>query len=182
MGPGGADAGGQPPGERPAAGVGAAAHGGLRGRAHGGGTCPSPSPSPTSPPAIPIAWSWDFGDGSASQERNPVHRYAVPGFYSVTLTVSSASATDSINRSPCVAVNTLVEDTSAAISLHRRVECLPEARPAVPGTALLRPDGGRRPSGVLRDGAPLADGGRPDMGEARIYLDGVAVGWWICTG
>ncbi len=34
-------------------------------------------------------WLWDFGDGSGSTENNPVHNYAVPGTYSVCLTVSS---------------------------------------------------------------------------------------------
>lgn len=35
-------------------------------------------------------WTWDFGDGSASNERNPVHSYALPGDYKVSLTVKSS--------------------------------------------------------------------------------------------
>ena len=36
-----------------------------------------------------ISYSWDFGDGSPlSGEVNPVHRYALPGTYSVTLIVT----------------------------------------------------------------------------------------------
>jgi bacillolysin len=31
------------------------------------------------------AFEWDFGDGTTSTERNPVHRYQVPGTYTVTL-------------------------------------------------------------------------------------------------
>ena len=34
-----------------------------------------------------VAWSWDFGDGSGSSERNPQHRYLLPGDYDVTLIV-----------------------------------------------------------------------------------------------
>jgi len=35
------------------------------------------------------SWSWDFGDGSdPSTEQNPTHHYALPGTYSVTLTVT----------------------------------------------------------------------------------------------
>jgi PKD repeat protein len=34
------------------------------------------------------AWSWDFGDGNRSTLRNPVHAWAAPGDYRVTLTAS----------------------------------------------------------------------------------------------
>lgn len=34
------------------------------------------------------SWSWDFGDGSTSNEQNPVHTYATEGFYEVVLTIS----------------------------------------------------------------------------------------------
>ena len=33
------------------------------------------------------SWLWDFGDGSNATERNPTHRYADDGNYTVTLTV-----------------------------------------------------------------------------------------------
>jgi len=34
------------------------------------------------------AWHWDFGDGETSSERHPLHTYAAPGVYTVTLTVT----------------------------------------------------------------------------------------------
>jgi parallel beta-helix repeat protein len=34
-----------------------------------------------------IAWEWDFGDGSSSNEQNPVHTYTEPDTYTVTLIV-----------------------------------------------------------------------------------------------
>lgn len=34
-----------------------------------------------------VSWYWDFGDNSTSTERNPTHKYAQPGNYTVTLTV-----------------------------------------------------------------------------------------------
>jgi len=38
----------------------------------------------------PTAWNWDFGDGTDSTDRNPVHTYTSAGTYTVTLTVSNA--------------------------------------------------------------------------------------------
>src|SRR5262249_48491363 len=35
-------------------------------------------------------YDWDFGDGTTSQDENPVHSYAKQGFYNVTLTVYSS--------------------------------------------------------------------------------------------
>jgi PKD repeat protein len=34
------------------------------------------------------SWDWDFGDGSISDEQNPVHQYESPGEYEVELTIS----------------------------------------------------------------------------------------------
>ncbi len=40
-------------------------------------------------------YSWDFGDGNTSTEENPVHEYAVDGFYDVTLTAFNACGDNS---------------------------------------------------------------------------------------
>lgn len=42
------------------------------------------------------AWHWDFGDGTTSAERNPVHVYGANGLYPVSLTVSGGAATDTL--------------------------------------------------------------------------------------
>ncbi|QEC42242.1 PKD domain-containing protein [Pseudobacter ginsenosidimutans] len=36
-------------------------------------------------------WYWDFGDGTTSNQQNPVKSYTEPGFYTVSLRVTSAS-------------------------------------------------------------------------------------------
>jgi PKD repeat protein len=47
----------------------------------------------------PTSWAWDFGDGTNSSVQNPpAHTYATVGSYNVTLTVSNAGGTDTINR------------------------------------------------------------------------------------
>lgn len=34
----------------------------------------------------PTSWNWDFGDGTNSTEKDPVHTYKSSGQYTVTLT------------------------------------------------------------------------------------------------
>jgi hypothetical protein len=38
-----------------------------------------------------VAWRWDFGDGTGATDPSPVHTYAAPGQYTVTLTVTDNS-------------------------------------------------------------------------------------------
>lgn len=42
----------------------------------------------------PDMWVWDFGDGTSSTDRNPIHTYFTPGTYTVTLTVSNQFGTN----------------------------------------------------------------------------------------
>jgi PKD repeat protein len=42
------------------------------------------------------AWQWDFGDGSGSSERHPVHVYYIPGRHTVRLQVWSAGGVDGV--------------------------------------------------------------------------------------
>lgn len=37
----------------------------------------------------PDSWYWDFGDGTTSEEQNPVHTYAEEGVYEVCLTINT---------------------------------------------------------------------------------------------
>ncbi len=48
------------------------------------------------------SWSWSFGDGATSTDRNPVHTYAAPGEYTVTLDVTNGFGSDSITQTVTV--------------------------------------------------------------------------------
>jgi PKD repeat protein len=43
----------------------------------------------TSNSGIINSWSWDFGDGNYSNIQNPTHTFNLPGFYNVSLTVTT---------------------------------------------------------------------------------------------
>lgn len=49
-------------------------------------------------------WHWDFGDGNRSLEQNPVHTYAAPGSYSVTLTVHNPWQRSGIRKGDLISV------------------------------------------------------------------------------
>jgi PKD repeat protein len=44
----------------------------------------------------PISWVWDFGDRSTSTEQNPQHTYVKKGSYTVSLTVSDDTGSDTL--------------------------------------------------------------------------------------
>ena len=49
-------------------------------------------------------WSWDFGDGSSSSLTDPSHSFTDPGTYSVSLTVTSAGGTDTLDMIDLIVV------------------------------------------------------------------------------
>lgn len=46
----------------------------------------------------PTSWLWNFGDNTTSSQQNPIHTYAAAGNYTVTLTVSNASGSNSTSQ------------------------------------------------------------------------------------
>ncbi|MEL6134178.1 MAG: PKD domain-containing protein, partial [Bacteroidota bacterium] len=42
----------------------------------------------------PTSWSWSFGDGTTSSAQNPIKTYTLPGTYTVSLTASNSSGSD----------------------------------------------------------------------------------------
>lgn len=43
---------------------------------------------------VAVSYKWDFGDGSTSTEKNPLHIYSEPGYYDVTLTAYGQTGSD----------------------------------------------------------------------------------------
>ncbi|PKL61210.1 MAG: hypothetical protein CVV31_12595 [Methanomicrobiales archaeon HGW-Methanomicrobiales-2] len=58
----------------------------------------------------PMSWSWAFGDGNTSTVQNPVHTYRAPGTYTVNLTVSTASGSDTLSRLDYLTVTNMKGD------------------------------------------------------------------------
>jgi len=54
----------------------------------------------------PDRWLWDFGDGSTSMERNPIHIYSKPGQYKACLTISREHSGEPCSDSSCTTIST----------------------------------------------------------------------------
>ena len=57
----------------------------------------------------PISWTWNFGDGDSTNSslQNPVHGYANPGTYTVTLTATNAGGSNAATKVGYITVTSL---------------------------------------------------------------------------
>ncbi|MDI9634181.1 MAG: PKD domain-containing protein [Methanolinea sp.] len=78
----------------------------------------------------PTAWFWDFGDGVTSTERNPVHTYALPGIYTVALTVGNAGGTATSTGTVVVRSPTTVPTPATTVTTPPTTP-VPPAKPPV---------------------------------------------------
>ena len=53
-----------------------------------------------------LQYLWDFGDGSTSIEKDPIHIFTSPGVYSVTVSISNACQCSDISTVDIIVVNT----------------------------------------------------------------------------
>lgn len=53
---------------------------------------------------FPDSYMWDFGDGTSSQEMNPVHVYTSPGSYDVSLTTGNEYGNSTTSIEECIMV------------------------------------------------------------------------------
>ncbi|RMG83101.1 MAG: PKD domain-containing protein, partial [Bacteroidetes bacterium] len=64
------------------------------------------------------SWLWDFGDGNTSTAQNPVHTYASPGNYTVSLTVTNNYGTDMVSY--------VINVSGASTNLPGPAQCTPQ--------------------------------------------------------
>jgi PKD repeat protein len=103
-----------------------------------GSVCPQPpvanfTGTPTSGPAPltvdftdtstnnPTSWAWTFGDGGTSTEQNPSHTYSDAGTYTVELTVTNPSGSDSVTKTDFITVEAPVESTYVGLDSPFRI-------------------------------------------------------------
>ena len=65
-------------------------HGGYAGYTHTDSQCPPYQSCFQDTSFHAVSWLWDFGDGAYSTDQNPCHYYGAPGYYSVSLSITTA--------------------------------------------------------------------------------------------
>ena len=69
----------------------------------------------------PTSWNWNFGDGTSSTVRNPVHTYSKTGKYTVTLTVKNSKGSNKITKYNYITVDSaMVTDVVCKMVIDKR--------------------------------------------------------------
>lgn len=65
----------------------------------------------------PVGWQWSFGDGGTATQQHPMHQYAAPGSYTVSLQARNAYGTQTSTKTGYVTVNSLTAGPRPAACL-----------------------------------------------------------------
>ena len=83
------------------------------------------------------AWVWDFGDGATSKEQNPIHTYATPGKFTVSLTATTSVGSNVKKKADCVTVTAPAAPVAPVVTAAAP-PATPPAAP-VPATPVATP-------------------------------------------
>ncbi|HEY0039971.1 MAG TPA: PKD domain-containing protein, partial [Flavisolibacter sp.] len=72
----------------------------------------------------PTAWQWNFGNGSTSSQQNPSTTYFTPGVYTVTLTATNTSGSNTLSRTGFI---TIFDKPSVNFRANDSTGCAPFA-------------------------------------------------------
>ncbi|MDQ2870306.1 MAG: PKD domain-containing protein [Acidobacteriota bacterium] len=126
----------------------------------------------------PTAWSWDFGDGGTSTERNPAHAFAVPGAFTVRLTVSSASGPASASL-PVTVTPAEVLRLNAAHSFDVTLTAR-DQRTGATGSGVVI--GQNDVYGYFSLPSLSGNSGNPELIVKMVDASGIGQGYWVFYG
>ena len=65
----------------------------------------------------PTVWQWSFGDGGTATQQHPLHQYAAPGAYTVSLQTRNAHGTQTVTKTGYIVVSSLTAGPRPAACL-----------------------------------------------------------------
>jgi PKD repeat protein len=124
------------------------------------------------------AWRWDFGDGTTSASQDPVHAYASPGQYPVTLTVTTPRGSAVINQ----IVDVTASDTLKILSAHPFEVTVSATDPRTGNTGLgqvlLQTD----IYGIFSIPDITGNAGNPEIIVKMVDASGIGQSYWVFYG
>ena len=121
------------------------------------------------------AWRWDFGDGTTSPAPDPVHAYASPGQYPVTLTVTTPRGSAAFNQ----IVDVTASGTLKILSAHPFEVTVSATDPRTGNTGLgqvlLQTD----IYGIFSIPDITGNAGNPEVIVKMVDASGIGQSYWV---
>jgi PKD repeat protein len=129
-------------------------------------------------PQAAISWFWDFGDGGVSNSPNPVHSYAIPGEYPVTLTVTGPLSSATSSRILSVTAG----DTLRLMSSHPFDITLTAQDPRTGSTGVGQVVSQNDIYGTFSIPAITGNAGNPEVIVKMVDATGIGQSYWVFYG
>jgi PKD repeat protein len=126
----------------------------------------------------PASRLWDFGDGTTSTSRSPVHAYANPGNYPVTLTVTTALGSASASR----LVTVTGAETLRLMSTHPFDVTLSATDPRTGTTGQGQVVTQNDIFGIFSIPAITGNAGNPEVIVKMVDATGIGQSYWVFYG
>jgi PKD repeat protein len=124
------------------------------------------------------SWSWDFGDGSVSNSPNPVHAYAVPGEYAVTLTATGPGGVSTSSR----ILSVTGAETLRLIGAHPFDITLTARDPRTGTTGAGQVISQNDIYGIFSIPTITGNAGNPEVIVKMVDASGIGASYWVFYG
>jgi PKD repeat protein len=124
------------------------------------------------------SWFWDFGDGSTSNSPNPVHSYANPGGYPVTLTVTSSRGSATSSR----ILSVTASETLRLMNSHPFDITLTARDPRTGTTGTGQVVSQNDIYGTFSIPAITGNAGNPEVIVKMVDASGIGQSYWVFYG
>lgn len=125
-----------------------------------------------------MSWHWDFGDGKTSASQDPVHAFANPGDYPVTLTVTTPRG--SVTSSQILSVT--ASETLRIISSHPFDVTLSAADPRTGATGQGQVISQTDIYGLFSIPDITGNAGNPEVIVKMVDASGIGQSYWVFFG
>jgi PKD repeat protein len=126
----------------------------------------------------PASWSWDFGDGTTATEQNPGHVYASTGSFTVRLTATNATGSNSTTMDLTVTEESVLRLNGA----HSFDLTLSARDPRTGNTGIGKVIGQNDVYGYFSLPTLSGNAGNPEIIVKMVDATGIGQNYWVFYG